>query len=100
MTCLSTYQVIMGVNSVEEGHKIIDELKTEDQEMVFDVKALHLDLSSLESVRKFAKQVAKEEPKIDVLINSGERLVGKLVITDEGFEKQFVENYLGIHRNT
>ncbi|CAG2175653.1 unnamed protein product, partial [Oppiella nova] len=30
-------KVIMGVNSVEEGHKIIDELKTEDQEMVFDV---------------------------------------------------------------
>ena len=63
----------------------------------YNMIAFDLKTSSLESVRQFASKVIEIEPKIDVLVNSSERLIGKRLITKEGFERQFVENYLGIN---
>lgn len=34
------------------------------------MKVQHLDLSSLASVRTFANQIIKEEPRLDVLVNN------------------------------
>lgn len=62
----------------------------------YQMIAFELNTSSLESVRQFAVKVSKSEPKIDLLVNACERLIGRRVITKEGFERQFVENYLGI----
>jgi len=54
-----------------------------------------LDLSSLDSVRAFAAQVAEELPLIDVLINNAGTMRGPRRTTQDGFELQLGTNYLG-----
>jgi len=54
-----------------------------------------LDLSSLESVRKFASEVKKEESHVDYLINNAGIAMCPRWKTKEGFELQFGTNHLG-----
>ncbi|CAG2115635.1 unnamed protein product, partial [Medioppia subpectinata] len=56
---------------------------------------MKLDLSSLSSVRHFAKSVAKQVTKVDILINNAGVMMCPELTTDEGFELQLVSNYLG-----
>ncbi|XP_048736183.1 retinol dehydrogenase 13-like [Ostrea edulis] len=54
-----------------------------------------VDLASLESVRKFADDINKREPKIDILINNAGIMMCPYWKTREGFEMQFGVNHLG-----
>lgn len=54
-----------------------------------------LDLSSSESVRKFAKQIIEEEKHVDVLINNAGVMCCPKQYTSDGFEWQLGVNYLG-----
>lgn len=60
------------------------------------IKVLKLDLSSFDSVREFAKEVTKSEDKIDLLINSANDFEEQNILTKDGIEKSFSENYLGM----
>ena len=60
-----------------------------------DITALKLDLSSLKSVRHFAKMVSSEEHKIDILINNAGVMMSPEWQTEDGFEMQFGTNHLG-----
>ena len=64
-----------------------------------NITALRLDLSSLKSVREFAKQVAESESRVDILVNNAGVPVttGPPVETVDGYEQQWAANYLGIH---
>ncbi|OCT81271.1 retinol dehydrogenase 14 [Xenopus laevis] len=54
-----------------------------------------LDLSSLQSVRRFCQEVLKEEPRLDVLINNAGIFQCPYTKTEDGFEMQFGVNHLG-----
>jgi NAD(P)-dependent dehydrogenase (short-subunit alcohol dehydrogenase family) len=56
-----------------------------------------LDLESLESVRRFAKEVLKDFPKIHVLINNAGLSVpvSECRKTEDGYEINFGVNHLG-----
>ncbi len=54
-----------------------------------------LDLSSLESVRTFAKWAADKYPRIDVLMNNAGVMACPQAQTVDGFEMQFGTNHLG-----
>ncbi|XP_018418278.1 PREDICTED: retinol dehydrogenase 14 isoform X4 [Nanorana parkeri] len=54
-----------------------------------------LDLSSLQSVRRFCQEVLKEEPRLDVLINNAGIFQCPYMKTEDGFEMQFGVNHLG-----
>jgi NAD(P)-dependent dehydrogenase (short-subunit alcohol dehydrogenase family) len=56
-----------------------------------------LDLESLESVRRFAKEVLKDFPKINVLINNAGLSVpvSQSRKTKDGYEINFGVNHLG-----
>lgn len=58
--------------------------------------ALNLDLSSLKSVRLFAKQVSQTVSAIDILINNAGVMLGPDRLTEDGFEMHFGTNHLGI----
>ena len=60
-----------------------------------DITVLKLDLSSLTSVRQFAKTVAQKESKLDLLINNAGVLGPPQLQTEDGFEIHFGTNYLG-----
>lgn len=56
------------------------------------------DLSSSESIKKFAARIIKEEPRIDVLINNaGVKYVNPRRVTRESIETQLATNFLGHH---
>lgn len=59
------------------------------------VDVAHLDLSSLESVRDAAADVAGRFPSIDLLIDNAGVMACPLSRTADGFEMQFGTNHLG-----
>jgi NAD(P)-dependent dehydrogenase (short-subunit alcohol dehydrogenase family) len=86
----------MGTENLDKTKQFIDELN-QNRETPYKLFAIELDTSYLGSVRKFAEEVKQLVPKIDILVNSAEQLYEKRDITEEGFERHFVSNYLGIH---
>jgi NAD(P)-dependent dehydrogenase (short-subunit alcohol dehydrogenase family) len=54
-----------------------------------------LDLSSLQSVRAFAADLAKDHPRIDVLVNNAGIMAIPRTLTADGFEMQLGTNHLG-----
>lgn len=59
-----------------------------------DLEVLEIDLSSLESVRNFAKQFQEKYDRLDVLINNAGVMMPPYTKTDDGMELQFEANYL------
>ena len=54
-----------------------------------------LDLASFKSVRHFAAEIIRDEPRLDVLINNAGIAGIQKRITVDGFEFQMQSNYLG-----
>ncbi|GAB1291487.1 Retinol dehydrogenase 13 [Apodemus speciosus] len=59
------------------------------------VRAEHLDLASLKSIREFARKIIKEEERVDVLVNNAAVMRCPHWTTEDGFEMQFGVNHLG-----
>ncbi|CAG2114448.1 unnamed protein product [Medioppia subpectinata] len=88
------FKVIMGVTDVEAMERVLKIIRQTNESAVANITPISLDMSSLASVRLFADVVTKQEPKIDLLVNSGDEFSDKKYITKDGFERNFVENYL------
>lgn len=87
-------RVIMACRSLDKAEvakkEIVDETGNKN------VVAKYLDLASLKSVRDFAADINRNEPRLDVLINNaGVMAVAKLTRTQDGFETQMGVNHLG-----
>ncbi len=52
------------------------------------------DLSSLADMKRVAKEIAADEPRIDVLMNNAGAMFGKRHLTEDGFERTFALNHL------
>lgn len=77
----------------EKGEKTLDEIRTQSGSS--DVHMLELDLASLDSVRRLAKNFLEEFKRLDVLINNAGGFFGYRKVTEEGFEYTFGINHLG-----
>ena len=77
---------------MKEGH--VNRLTDNSDDDQNKPKIMKLDLRSLESVKEFVKELVKVEPKIDLLINSANVFENQLILTRDGFEMMFQENYL------
>jgi retinol dehydrogenase-13 len=53
------------------------------------------DLSSMDSVKRFAKEFKGKYARLDVLVNNAGAMFNKREVTREGFERTFAVNYLG-----
>jgi retinol dehydrogenase-14 len=60
-----------------------------------DAELVALDLSSFDSIRAAAAELAVVSPVIDVLINNAGGILSRRQTTTEGFEMQFGVNHLG-----
>jgi len=61
-----------------------------------DVTAIHMDLASLDSVRRAAAEVLESAPRNDALLcNAAIAQIGKQELTVDGFESQLGVNHLG-----
>ncbi|CAG2161780.1 unnamed protein product [Oppiella nova] len=86
-------KVIMGCRDPKRAGSAVDYIKANNKNAVLSV--IQLDLSSLESVRDFAKKVSQKETNIDILINNAGIAGTPESQTKEGFEMQFGTNHLG-----
>lgn len=60
-----------------------------------NVVVRHLDLTSLLSVRQFAREFIATETRLDILINNAGVMMCPWSMTEDGFETQFAVNHLG-----
>lgn len=60
-----------------------------------DVRAMQLDVSELASVARFAEQLTRELPKLDVLVNNAGIMGAPYQKTKDGFESHVGTNHMG-----
>ncbi|XP_050094972.1 retinol dehydrogenase 14 isoform X3 [Anopheles aquasalis] len=88
-------RIIMACRNMETAKQARDELMVETGNKQLIVK--HIDVSSLASVRAFAKEIVAAEPVIDVLIhNAGVAQGFNNKVTEDGLEFTMATNYYGI----
>lgn len=86
-------RVIMPVRDTARGEEVARELAQATGNS--DVHVLHLDLSSLASVRQAASEILALAPQIRMLINNAGVMATPHGQTADGFETQFGTNHLG-----
>lgn len=86
-------KVILACRDVMRAERAATDImkKSNNQNVVVKI----VDLASLESIRKFADNINKSEPKIDILINNAGIMMCPYWKTQDGFEMQFGVNHLG-----
>lgn len=85
-------RVILACRNLHRAQKAAADIFAETGETVV-VK--HLDLCSFKSVRAFADDIIRTEPRLDVLINNAGNIPDKLLFTEDGYEVGLQSNYLG-----
>uniref|UniRef100_UPI0037E85654 retinol dehydrogenase 14b n=1 Tax=Semicossyphus pulcher TaxID=241346 RepID=UPI0037E85654 len=88
-------RVIMACRDQRSAEEAAKDIKKQAGPEQGEVVIKHLDLASLESVRKFCEEINEEESKIDVLINNAGLYQCPYTKTEDGFEMQLGVNHLG-----
>nr|XP_012223118.1 PREDICTED: retinol dehydrogenase 14 [Linepithema humile] len=87
-------RVIMACRNMDTANRLKDEFVKESGNSNIVVRKL--DLSSLQSVREFARQINQEESRLDVLIhNAGTAGAFRKQVTVDGLEMTMGTNYFG-----
>ncbi|MEQ2303147.1 hypothetical protein AMECASPLE_013709 [Ameca splendens] len=86
-------RVILACRDMDRANNAAEEIKKKSGNDNVVVKKL--DLASLQSVRLFAKDVAANEARLDVLINNAGVMCCPQWKTEDGFDLQFGVNHLG-----
>ncbi len=90
---LKNATVIMAVRNTKKGEAVAQEIKNATPKARIHVK--DMDLSSLESVKRFATNVLSSYERLDVLINNAGIMACPFDKTKEGFEIQMGTNHFG-----
>jgi NAD(P)-dependent dehydrogenase (short-subunit alcohol dehydrogenase family) len=85
--------VVMVVRNQERGEKARTEIVKQTGNNSVDL--MICDLSSIDSIRRFAKEFKKKYDRLDVLVNNAGAVFNKRGVTPEGFERTLAVNYLG-----
>lgn len=87
-------QVVLAVRNPTKGAAAVTDITTSNPGAA--VTAEPLDLSSLASVREFARKMTERDQPLDLLVNNaGIMAVPKREVTADGFELQLGTNHLG-----
>jgi len=86
-------EVIMACRNIRKGEDAKRELLKQNPDA--KLKLMHLDLSDLESVQKFADAFRASYQQLDLLINNAGLMAIPLRRTMQNFEMQFGVNHLG-----
>lgn len=86
-------RVIMACRSLDRGNAAL--LQVKNRANTNNVNLMQLDLSSLDSVEKFAEEFRQKESRLDILINNAGIMAVPKSTTQDGFESQIGVNHLG-----
>ncbi|XP_030419834.1 retinol dehydrogenase 13-like isoform X1 [Gopherus evgoodei] len=86
-------RTILACRSRERGQAAVEEIQraTGNPNVLLRI----VDISSMASIRHFAKQIRQEEKRLDILVNNAGVTGLPFSITSEGLEQTFATNYLG-----
>ncbi len=84
--------VIMVVRNQEKGQKVLNEIISQTGN--HSVSLMLCDMSSIASIRSFAKEFRKKYDRLDVLVNNAGAQFSKREVSPEGFERTFMVDYL------
>ncbi|XP_034253535.1 retinol dehydrogenase 11-like isoform X2 [Thrips palmi] len=89
-------RVVMACRDMEKAKVAVEQVReaVKGVEGAGEVEAVHMDLASFASVRKCAKQLLLQEPKIHVLINNAGIMACPRALTEDGLEMQLGVNHL------
>jgi NAD(P)-dependent dehydrogenase (short-subunit alcohol dehydrogenase family) len=85
--------VVMVVRNQERGEKTRLEIVKQTGNNSIDL--MICDLSSMDSIRRFAEEFKRKYDRVDVLVNNAGAMFNKREVTPEGFERTLAVNYLG-----
>jgi NAD(P)-dependent dehydrogenase (short-subunit alcohol dehydrogenase family) len=85
--------VVMVVRNQERGEKARLEIVKQTGNNSIDL--MICDLSSMDSIRRFAQEFKRKYDRLDVLVNNAGAMFNKREVTPEGFERTLAVNYLG-----
>ncbi|XP_029958087.1 retinol dehydrogenase 12 [Salarias fasciatus] len=86
-------RVVMACRDLTRAERAAEEIRRSTGNG--NVVIRHLDLSSLYSVRQFAKDFLDSEDRLDILINNAGVMMCPKWLTEDGFETQLAVNHLG-----
>ncbi len=86
-------RIVMVVRNMERGKEALDDIVNKTGNRA--VNLMMCDMSSMESIKKFAKEFAAKYDRLDVLVNNAGAFVYKRQTTADGFERTLAVNYLG-----
>jgi len=85
--------VIMACRSLDKAKQAYESIIVDNAEA--DIVTMHLDLSSLDSVKKFAAEFKSKYKRLDVLLNNAGIMMMPYGTTKDGFEQQLGVNHIG-----
>ena len=85
--------VVMAVRNRERGERARSEIIEETGNQATDL--MICDVSSIESIRRFAREFKEKYDRLDVLINNAGAVFSKRQTTPDGVEMTLAVNYLG-----
>ncbi|XP_039033046.1 short-chain dehydrogenase TIC 32, chloroplastic-like isoform X2 [Hibiscus syriacus] len=85
--------VVMGVRNVAAGKDVKEAIVKEISTAKVD--AMELDLSSMESVRKFASDFSSSGRPLNLLINNAGIMATPFMLSKDNIELQFATNHIG-----
>ncbi|XP_035465457.1 retinol dehydrogenase 14a [Scophthalmus maximus] len=88
-------RVVMACRDLSRAEEAAREIRQETGADSTQLVVRQLDLASLASVRAFCRDIIKEEPRLDVLVNNAGVYQCPYTRTEDGFEMQFGVNHLG-----
>lgn len=86
-------KVIMACRNMGKANAAMAELKAQQPDAQLEV--MEIDLSSLASVRAFAKTFLATHSSLDLLINNAGVMMPPFSLTEDGFELQMEANFFG-----
>ncbi|KAM3266977.1 short-chain dehydrogenase TIC 32, chloroplastic isoform X1 [Capsicum annuum] len=85
--------VIMAIRNIENGKKIKENIIKSIPNAKIDF--MELNLSSMESIRKFAKEYNSAGHPLNILINNAGIMIPPFILSQDKIEMQFAVNHLG-----
>ncbi|XP_044266805.1 retinol dehydrogenase 14-like isoform X2 [Tribolium madens] len=86
-------RVILACRNLETAKKARDEIVQDSNNQNVIVKKL--DLSSQKSIREFAEEITRSEPRLDVLIHNAGMAANKIQMTEDNIELTMATNHFG-----
>ncbi len=85
--------VVIACRNEIEGNRALSEIKSRTGNQNADL--ILADLSSMKSVRQFAKEFKQRYSGLHLLVNNAGEIVAKRQVTVDGFERTLASNHLG-----